>query len=83
MVSTDAYSGTTKPLRIKQDKDGTNRVRYIGEAQPGTLVTQSKWRIQKRTYSGNVINISWANGDGNFDKRYDKRKDGTYTYASD
>lgn len=83
MVGTNAYSGAEKPLRMKQDKDGTNKPVYIGEAQPGTAVTASKWRIQKRTYTGNAINISWANGDGNFDKRWDKRKDGTYSYLSD
>ncbi len=83
MVSTFAYSGSDKPLRMKQDKDGTNKPVYIGEAQPGTLVTQSKWRIQKRTYAGNSINISWADGDGNYNKIWDNRKDATYTYLSD
>ena len=83
MVGTQAYAGVERPLRMKQDKNGTNRIVYIGEAQPGTAVTAAKWRIQKRTYSGNAINISWADGNGNFDKRYDKRKDGTYTYLSD
>ena len=81
MVSTDAFSGTVKPLRMKQDKDSTNRVVYIGEAQPGTAVTTAKWRIQKRTYNGNAIQISWADGDGNFDKKYSERT--TFTYLSD
>ena len=82
MGNTLDISGVQKPLRMKQDSDSTRRPVYIGEALPDVLASQLKWRIHKRTYSANgVINISWANGTGDFDKEWDERA--TYTYASD
>lgn len=82
MVSTDAFSGSTKALTVLSDFDGGSAPIYIGEAQPGTATSKTKWRIQKRTYSNRKLTaIEWADGDGNFDKEWDERKTGTYTYS--
>jgi len=57
-------------------------VEYIGYALPGTAITALKWQIRKLTYSGNnVISIQFADSTAKFDKRWDKRADGTYTYG--
>lgn len=62
-------------LQFVQDFDGGNFPIYIGEAEPGSLKGQGKWRIRKMTYdgSGKLLNIAWANNDGNFDKVWDDR----------
>ncbi len=41
---------------------------YLATSLPGTGSTEAKWRVKKYTYtSGAVINITWANGNLNFD----------------
>ncbi len=44
--------------------DSNGRLEYEGEAEPGTLVTEGKWRIQKYTYSGiEETGKQYPNGD--------------------
>jgi len=54
-------------------------VTYIGEAEPGTLVSGATWRIKKITVTGSLTEIQWADGVGTFTKVYNDRA--TYTYA--
>jgi len=74
-VSDTAYT-------LRQDFEGGNSPIYIGEALPGTLDAASGWRIRKITYTNNMItSITWADGNASFNKVWDDRKDGTYTYS--
>ena len=60
--------------------DGT--VTYIGQAVIGSADNEEKWAIRK--VFGNTVadgGWCWANGNAFADKIWDKRKDGTYTYA--
>ncbi len=82
MVSSNIYFAGGKALSILQDFDGGSAPIYIGEAEPGTATSKTRWRIQKRTYSARKLTkIQWANGDSNFNKEWDERKTGTYTYS--
>jgi hypothetical protein len=50
---------------------------YVGEALPGTLTSEAKWRIQfvDFTKSGSLedISITWADGNALFDNIWDNR----------
>lgn len=82
MVNTNVFFSGNRPLTVLTDFDGGNQPIYIGEAIPGTATSVTKWRIQKRTYTSRKLTaIKWADGDGNFDKEWDERKTGTYTYS--
>lgn len=51
---------------------------YIGYALPGTLTSESKWKI-KRVNTVNPISIYWADSSTLYNKKFDDRA--TYTYA--
>lgn len=59
---------------------GNNAI-YIGEAYPGALVSEAKWRIQKLAYdgSGNMVTKRWANSLDDFVHIWDNRT--TYSYG--
>jgi|SRR6056300_156066 hypothetical protein len=52
---------------------------YIGEALPGTDVSEAKWRIKRIEEVGDDFNILWAEGSANFDKIWDDRA--TFSYS--
>ena len=69
-------------LTFRQSYDSNGRLEYYGEAAPGSLTTDSVWRISKRIYNGNkLIGLVWANGDNNFDKEWDEKT--SYDYVED
>lgn len=55
------------------DDDGAvpPNITHIGFAALGSLDTDPVWQIQKLTYAGGVRRILWADGDDNFDNRWD------------
>jgi len=60
-------------------KSGSTDIYYIGEADPGVLVSQALWRIKKTTILNNGdISTRWADGVATFTKVWDDRL--TYTY---
>lgn len=63
--------------------DANNNPIYVGETIPGSATSSAVWRIKKITYdvNNNPTDVQWADGNTNFDKSYDHRKDGTYTYS--
>jgi len=68
-----------RPLSQNIAYSGTNPV-YIGEASPGMISSEAKWRIKKLLYSGSqVIGTVWANGNAEFDKVWDDRT--SYSYS--
>ena len=70
-------------LTKKIEYDASNNPIYVGETIPGSATSDSTWRIKKITYDGsnNPTDVQWADGNTNFDKIWDKRSDGTYTYS--
>lgn len=62
---------------VKIDKVDSSTA-YYGFAVPGTLTSQAKWRIQKKSTSGNVTTYSWADSDTKFDNVWDDRASFTY-----
>ena len=69
----------TGALKVLQTFVGGDLI-YLGEAPPGSLSSDGKWRIRKFVYvANNLTEVQWADGDGNFDKVWDDRA--TYTYA--
>jgi len=54
---------------------------YIGEAIPGTLVTDAKWRIKKITWDidGNPTSVDWASSVKTFTKIWSNRA--SYSYG--
>ena len=66
------------------DYDSGTRVIYIGRGNPASKTSDPTWQIRKLTYvSSRVTQINFANGTHNFDKIWDDRKNGTYTYDPD
>ncbi|MGW8177411.1 MAG: hypothetical protein ACWGQW_01225 [bacterium] len=54
---------------------------YKGEAEPGTLETEAKWRIQRITFVGadEDVVIEWANGSGSFVHAWSNRAGLSYS----
>ena len=67
----------TGPLAIQLDD--TVSATYIGEASPGSLTSASAWRIKKLVETGPDSEITWADGNSDFDNIWDNRLSLTYT----
>jgi hypothetical protein len=61
------------------DVGGSPYVTYVGEALPGTLVSEVEWRIKKLIETGPDIVIQWADGTSAFTKEWDERL--SYSYS--
>ena len=68
--------------------DSSNRTQYVGEAYPGALTSEEKWRIFKLTYdgtSGRVVARSYARkntetvANDDYKKEWDERTNYNYT----
>lgn len=66
-------------LAFRKDDTTSSAYIYFGEAAPGTLSSASGWRISRMTVTNGTI--LWADGDGDFNKIWDQRATGTYTYS--
>lgn len=69
--------GEVAPLATRLDDVGGG-VTYVGEANPGTVNSDSTWRIKKIVETGPDIVISWADGDSDYDNVWDDRLTLTY-----
>ena len=58
-------------LALQLDEVGSTT--YIGEAEPGSLTSASLWRIKRIVETGPDSEITWADGDSNFDNIWDDR----------
>ncbi len=78
------YNGSADvPLAMQAEYSGTNPI-YVGEAPPGTAVTDAGWRIKKLTYDGssNVTVVQWAINKGVYaDWNCVWNSRATYTYG--
>jgi hypothetical protein len=65
------------PSAIKTDSSDANTT-YVGFAQPGSVASSAVWRIMKVVCSSNLIDVTYADGNLNFDKVWDDRTFLTY-----
>ena len=63
------------------DNDINGNQQYIGWAQPGSLSSDSQWRIMHQTFdsNSNVLTITWPNASTAFGFVWDNRS--TYVYS--
>lgn len=57
----------------------SSSVSYVGKAAPAASETDTVWQIKKIVVTGTVTSITWASGNGRFDKQWSLRA--TYTYS--
>lgn len=82
--TTESLVSVTSPIPIA-DVDYTTRVddvddntSYYGFALPGSLDSEAKWKILKKTTSGTVKSYKWANGAATFISIWNNRASLTY-----
>jgi hypothetical protein len=73
VLAEDAYK------YIVQIDEVSDSVAYYGWAVPGTPTSDSKWRIMKKSVSGNVTSYLFADGNSKFDNIWDNRASLTYS----
>lgn len=68
------------PVRVALQFDGeSSTVNYVGEASFGAATSAAVWRIKKITYSGSSLNITWADGNDEYDNIWDNRASLSYS----
>ncbi len=71
---------TDTPFTERIAYNGSNLTEYLGKAVPGTATSAATWQIKKLIYSGNyVIEILFADGDGDFDNVWDNHASLSYS----
>ena len=73
----DPAIDSTLAVQVAEDSGDSNLL-YVGEADPNTATSASAWRIKLIDSTTGVI-ITWADGDTNFDNKWDDRESLTYT----
>ena len=63
-------------LAIQLDAVGSTT--YIGEASPGSITSSAIWRIKRIIETGSDSEITWADGNSDFDNIWDNRLSLTY-----
>lgn len=65
---------------IRADYDGSSNLIYFADAAPGTLDSNTGWRIRKLSYDGsaNFLTLTWPSGDNGFNYIWNNRA--SYTY---
>ena len=64
-------------LALQLDEEGDTT--YIGEADPGSLTSNASWRIKRIVETGPDSEITWADGDSDFDNIWDNRLSLSYS----
>lgn len=82
---TDGIKKITDPVQtidtlyaLRTDDNGAGTI-YIGQAAVGSGESSSVWRIKKVVESSGDYTITWADGNTNFDNRWDQRA--SYSYS--
>lgn len=60
-------------------EDAGSGTLYLGNAVPGTLTSAASWRIKKIVDAGTSIEITFADGNSNFDNIWDDRASLSYS----
>lgn len=73
------FFGSTYTFALDYDADGN--LIYAGKVAIGTAKTAAVWQIKKITYdaNGNLTDITWADGNKNFDNVWNDRTTLTYS----
>lgn len=58
--------------------EASGTVMYVGDAEAGSAISSSVWRIKKVDTTSGVV-ITWADGNTNFDNRWDQRAGLSYS----
>ena len=64
------------------DDTTSSTVYYFGEAVPGSVDGDSVWRLSRGTFitpGEDDFDLEWADGDNNFDNKWDDRLTATYS----
>lgn len=73
------FKGTQNiPLKVIVDSTDAGNV-YVGESNHGTAVGTAAWRIKKIATSGDIVTISFADGNDKFDNVWSNR--GSLSYS--
>jgi len=75
-VSSVTVVNTIYSIRVD---DATSTVTYIGEAPLNASESSSVWRIKRLETIGNILSITYADGNQNFDNVWTNRAALTYT----
>jgi hypothetical protein len=67
--NTDDLSLQSKLLQV----DTVGNIVYLGYAEPGTTASSPTWSIKKIVETGGDVDITWADGNNNFDNVWDDR----------
>jgi len=79
-VAVTAGTIEDKTYALKVDGTTTSDVTYVGEAAIGASGTAASWRIKKiDETTTDMVDITWADGNGNFDNLWSGR--GTINYS--
>lgn len=66
--------GTTMAVYTLRMDDVVGDITYVGEALPGSAEDDEVWRIKRLDSSSGIeVRVMWADGDTNFDNRWDQR----------
>lgn len=72
------YFVDATPYAVQVDSSAAPLV-YVGEALPGTLTSDAKWRIQLITPGASGVAITWAGGSNTFVNVWDSRASLVYS----
>lgn len=73
-------NGVTESMPYKLELDEVSASEtYVGLADPGTATSDPNWQIKKITTTGPDVEITFADGDANFDNVWDDRASLTYS----
>lgn len=65
------------PMRL--DYDSSSNLIFLGKGKQGAVNGDASWRIQQFTWSGgNLVSITWADGDSEFDNVWNNRASLSY-----
>lgn len=75
-----SISGTVvSPSYSKQYDEVSSSLAYLGTASAGTSNSSALWQIQKLSFTGNSVSITWADGNANFDNVWNNRASLSYS----
>lgn len=78
-IDVDNVGTATVPLALQYDDTEAGGIAYKGEAAAGTLTSALAWRITEITTTGPDVVILWADGDVDFNNRWDDRASLSYS----
>jgi hypothetical protein len=69
----------TFPAYSKRYDQVSTSTAYLGNAATGASESASVWQIQRLTFSGDNVNVEWADGNSSFDNNWSNRASLSYS----